>query len=107
VQPATLTGNAFAVPVTTHVYVGSPGELRAHVQALQAAHAYVPAAPRTNAVIRPVQIVHAYTGLVPDMITGVILHPPQVVHVYTGRNPQPGTQNVRVIPGHPLGRGRR
>lgn len=107
VQPSTLAGNAMAVPTSLHVYVARAGELRAKVQTVQTTHAYAPHAPGTQAVIVPVHITHSYTGIAPDMIAGTILHPDRVTHIYTCRLPQPGTQNVRVIPGHPLGRGRR
>jgi hypothetical protein len=100
-------GNAIAIPSTSHVYTARAAQARPKVQAGVVTHTYSPRTSTTGNVARVVTATHDYAVAPPDVIAGTILHPLPVLHIYTARAPHSGTDIIYLIPGHPLGRGRR
>jgi hypothetical protein len=96
------------VPTVVHVYTGRLPQAKPRVQAIGATHAYTALIPSPGEIVNQAVAVHTYSALGAEALSGYILKPSQAVHVYTGRIPSGlGSGAVYVIPGHPLGRGRR
>jgi hypothetical protein len=106
--PSTLAGNAMGAPMVAHVYTGRVPQAKQRLQDIGATHVYTAQVPRPGEIVNQVVAVHTYTAMAVEALSGYILRPSQAVHTYTGRIPSGmGSGDVYVIPGHPLGRGRR